>query len=60
MGISYTKTKLTCYSGFVVQAIVNNFLPILFIIFKSEYGLTYEELGRLIFINFFVQVLPIF
>lgn len=56
MGISYTKTKLTCYSGFVVQAIVNNFLPILFIIFKSEYGLTYEELGRLIFINFFVQV----
>lgn len=56
MGVSYTKTKLTCYSSFVVQAIVNNFLPILFIIFKSEYGLSYEELGRLIFINFFVQI----
>lgn len=56
MGVSYTKTKLTCYSGFFVQAIVNNFLPILFIVFKTEYGLSYEELGRLIFINFFVQI----
>ncbi len=56
MGVSYTKTKITCYSGFVVQAIVNNFLPILFIVFRNDYGLTYEELGRLIFINFFVQI----
>ena len=56
MSVSYTKTKLVCYSGFVVQAIVNNFLPILFIVFSTSYGLSYEKLGRLIFINFFIQI----
>ncbi len=56
MAISYTGTKVTCYSGLFVQAIVNNFLPILFIVFQRDYGLSYEELGRLIFINFFIQI----
>ncbi|MBR7071693.1 MAG: MFS transporter [Clostridia bacterium] len=45
-----------CYSGFVVQAIVNNFLPILFIIFQTSYGLKYEQLGRIILVNFGVQI----
>ena len=29
--ISYLPTKIASYAGFFVQAIVNNFLPILFI-----------------------------
>ena len=52
---SYKHTKIACYIGFVVQAIVNNFLPLLFIIFNTSYNLNYEQLGRLLFINFFVQ-----
>lgn len=56
MNVSYRKTKLSCYMGLVVQAIVNNFLPILFIVFQGNYGLGYEKLGRIIFINFFVQI----
>ena len=52
---SYRHTKIACYIGFVVQAIVNNFLPLLFIIFNTSYSLNYEQLGRLLFINFFVQ-----
>lgn len=54
---NYKKTKIACYIGFVVQAIVNNFLPILFIIFNKQYNLNYEQLGRLLFINFFTQLL---
>ncbi len=51
----YTKTKVACHIGFVVQSIVNNFMPLLFIIFNTRYNLNYEQLGRLLFINFFVQ-----
>ena len=56
MSKSYAPTKAACYVGYIVQAIVNNFLPILFIVFQNNYGLSYEELGRIIFINFFVQL----
>ncbi len=56
MNNKYKKTKLACYGGYTVQAVINNFLPILFVIFKKEYNLSYESLGRLIFINFFVQI----
>lgn len=55
MSRSYKSTKIACFAGFVVQAIINNFLPLLFIIFNTEYNLNYEQLGRLLFINFFVQ-----
>ncbi len=57
MSASYKSTKTACYIGFVVQAIINNFLPLLFIIFNTEYHLNYEQLGRLLFINFFVQLI---
>lgn len=55
MSRSYKSTKVACFAGFIVQAIINNFLPLLFIIFNTEYNLNYEQLGRLLFINFFVQ-----
>ena len=58
MSASYKSTKIACFVGFVVQAIINNFLPLLFIIFNAEpYNLNYEQLGRLLFINFFVQLI---
>ncbi len=57
MSTSYKSTKVACFVGFVVQAIINNFLPLLFIIFNTKYSLNYEELGRLLFINFFVQLI---
>lgn len=54
--ISYTPTKIASYAGFFVQAIVNNFLPILFIAIQDVYGIGYEKLGRLIMINFLTQL----
>lgn len=56
MKLGYGFTKVSCYLGFFVQAIVNNFLPILFIVFQKNYGLSYERLGRIIFINFAIQI----
>ena len=53
---NYKTTKAACYSGFVVQAVVNNFLPLLFIVFQDRYGIGYERLGRLILMNFAVQI----
>lgn len=54
--ISYIPTKIASYAGFFVQAIVNNFLPILFIAIQDVYGIGYEKLGRLIMINFLTQL----
>ncbi len=54
---TYKSTKIACFAGFVVQAIINNFLPLLFIIFNTRYKLNYEQLGRLLFINFFIQLI---
>ncbi len=45
-----------CYLGMFVQALVINLAPVLFIPLKTELGLTYEQLGRLILINFSIQI----
>lgn len=60
MKSKYTVTKLACYVAYVVQAIVNNFLPILFIVLQDTYGLTYEELARILVFNFVTQMVTDF
>lgn len=54
--VSYKPTLYACYIGFVIQACVVNLTPILFIPLRELYGLTYEQLGFLILINFVTQV----
>lgn len=56
MKSKYLSTKLACYTGFAVQAIINNFLPIIFIVLQTKYHLSYEQLARLIVINFGTQI----
>ena len=56
MKFRFAQTKIACYSGLVVQAVVNNFLPILFIALQDVYGLDYEKLARLILVNFVTQI----
>ncbi len=57
MKTKYFSTKLACYVGFIVQAIINNFLPILFVALQDNYNLKYEELARLIVVNFASQMI---
>lgn len=56
MSSNYRSTKLACYGGYIVQAIVNNFLPILFVVLQTDYKLSYESLGRIVLINFCTQM----
>lgn len=52
---SCTSTKIACYTGYVVQAISNNFLPLLFVVFMDDFSLTYSEIGILVLIGFASQ-----
>lgn len=52
----YNATRVACYIGYIVQAIINNFLPILFIALQDVYGLGYEKLARLVVFNFVTQM----
>lgn len=56
MRYTYKHTLHACYIGFITQAIVNNIAPILFVIFQEEFGLSFEEVGRLILFNFGTQI----
>ncbi|MBQ4120080.1 MAG: MFS transporter [Clostridia bacterium] len=56
MSINYLPTKIAGYVGFFIQAIVNNFLPILFIALQDVYKLNYEQLANLILFNFVTQI----
>ena len=41
----YNKTLLACYLGFVTQAISANFVPLLFLTFYRDYGISLAELA---------------
>ena len=53
---NYRFTFYACYAGYFVQAIINNFLPLLFITFQKSFGLSYDRISLLIVINFGVQL----
>lgn len=53
---NYKKTVHSCYIGYISQAIVNNLAPLLFIIFQTSFSLSYEEMGRLVLLNFGTQI----
>ena len=57
MKADYQKTIYACFTGYVVQAIVNNFVPLLFLTFESSYGIPLSRITLLITINFGIQLL---
>ena len=57
MKFTYTHTKAACSVGLVTQAIVNNFIPLLFITFTMEFDMTLAQITPLVSINFAVQLL---
>lgn len=54
---NYKSTIYTCYLGIFVQAIVINLTPVLFIPLREQFGLAYGQLGVLVLVNFFTQVI---
>ncbi len=53
---SYEKVKYGCYFVGISMAIIANFPPLLFMTFRSLYGISYSHLGLLIVINFVTQL----
>ncbi len=54
---NYKKTLLACYLGFVTQAISANFTPLLFLTFRSIYGIGFEKLALIPLTFYFTQLL---
>ncbi len=53
----YNKTLYACFTGYIVQAIVNNFAPLLFLTFHNRYGIPMTQITLLISFNFGLQLL---
>ena len=56
MQSSCRRTILGCYVGYIVQAIVNNFVPLLFVMFERTYQIPLSKITLLITINFCIQL----
>ena len=55
--LTYKNTIVSCFVGYIVQAIVNNFVPLLFVMFQNTYGIPLSRITLLITFNFTVQIL---
>ncbi|MCR4836010.1 MAG: MFS transporter [Bacteroidaceae bacterium] len=56
----YSKTKRACYLGFVTQAIVANFAPLLFIAFHREFDIPIASLALIPAVFYAVQLITDF
>lgn len=45
------------YLGYITQAIVNNFAPLLFVTFQNTFEISLEKIGYLVTVNFCLQLL---
>lgn len=52
----YQKTMYACFIGYIVQAIVNNFVPLLFVTFQTDYRVPLQKITLLITVNFLIQL----
>ena len=54
---NFQKTMYACFAGYIVQAIVNNFVPLLFLTFEKSYHIPLSQITMLITFNFGIQLL---
>ena len=53
---NFQHTMAACYLGYITQAIANNFAPLLFLTFQSEFGIPLSQIAALSSINFGIQL----
>ncbi len=54
--LSYESTVRSCFVAYIVQAIVNNFAPLLFVTFSESFGIDMGRITLLITFNFVLQL----
>ncbi len=57
MKYKYKHTIYACFIGYIVQAVINNFAPLLFLTFQTEYEITLDKIALLTGLNFGIQLL---
>lgn len=53
---TYKHTTFACYMAYVTSAVINNFAPLLFVIFQNQFSLNISQLAVFISLNFGVQL----
>ena len=53
---NYKMTMYACFIGYVVQAVVNSFVSLLFVTFQTEYHIPLTQITLLITVNFVIQL----
>ena len=56
MKFDYKKTMYACFVGYIVQAVVNSLVPLLFVTFQETYNIPLAQITLLITVNFVVQL----
>lgn len=56
MRFSYRTTLISCFVAYIVQAIVNSFVPLLFVIFQTDFEIPLSQITMLVTVNFTVQL----
>ena len=54
---NYRKTLLACYLGFITQAVTANFIPLLFLKFHADYGISLGKIALIPSAFFLTQLL---
>lgn len=54
--LTYKHTIYACFAGYFTQAVVNNFIPLLFLTFHNTYGIPLSKITLLITFNFVLQL----
>lgn len=52
----YDRTVIACFVGYITQAVINNFMPLLFVTFATTLGIDMARLSSLITVNFVTQL----
>ncbi|KAB5604910.1 MFS transporter [Bifidobacterium jacchi] len=54
---NYDRTMLACFVGYITQAVINNYMPLLFVTFAATLGIDMARLSALITVNFVTQLI---
>lgn len=57
MGSNYKTTIVSCFTGYIVQAVINNFIPLLFITLQTAYQIPLHRITLLVTVNFGIQLM---
>lgn len=53
---SYSRTVGASFTGYIVQAVINNFVPLLFVTFQTDFDISISKITALISVNFIIQL----